>query len=366
MQRSPPLDGHAATHHSHPRARWPRELLVVLALAPPVLGLVFEPDGMRHELIHQARSLLAIWIYVMCIGVGIQLMTDRIVARWPHALDGTAGALRHVVATLLLVLATTAVLAYPLVVTCPGLEGRISTLLLRGVLLSTVYLLLGRLYRSLLDARDEMVATRTRAEGQLTEARYAALVSRTQPHFLHNALAAAAGLVPRDPEAAERILRDLGSLFREIVDGTEKRTIRAIDELETARRYLRVQELRFAPRLRVDVESEPLASDELVPPLLLLPFVENAVLHGLSDGEPIHVRVSLDLEPDHVLLIVSDDGPGLGASQHDQGTRIGTRDVRARLATLYGDDASVTTRPARPGTRRPGLVVEVRIPREDA
>ena len=348
------------------RRRWPRELLVGLAIAPPILGLVFEPDGMRHELVHQARSLLAIWIYAMCLGLAIQVMTDGIAARRPRVLEGRAGALRHVALVLALTVAVTGALAYPLVWTCPGLDGRIPTLLLRGVLLSTIYVLLGRLYQSFLETRDEAAASSARAERQLAEARYAALVSRTQPHFLHNALAAAAGLVPRDPVAAERILRDLGSLFREIVHGTEQSTVRALDEVETARRYLRVQELRFAPRLTVDVEIEPLAEGELVPPLVLLPFVENAVLHGLSDGAPTHVRVALDLETDSVLLTVADDGPGLGGSRHQDGARVGTSAVRARLATLYGTAASITTRPARPLSERPGLVVELRIPREDA
>ncbi len=361
------LDGRPRTHVA-PRSarRWPRELLVGLAIAPPILGLVFEPDGLRHELLHQARSLLAIWIYAMCLGVGVQVLTDAIAARRPSLLEGHVGALRHVALVLAMTVAVTGVLAHPLAWTCPGLDGRIPTLLMRGVLLSVVYVLLGRLYQSFLATRDEVVASAARSERELADARYAALVSRTQPHFLHNALTAAAGLVPRDPEAAERILRDLGSLFREIVNGTEQSTVRAIDELETARRYLRVQELRFAPRLEVEVEIEALAQDELVPPLVLLPFVENAVLHGLSDGGATRVRMTLDLEPDHVVLTVSDDGPGLGASRHEDGARVGTKDVRSRLATLYGASASVTTRPARPGTERPGLTVELRIPREDS
>jgi signal transduction histidine kinase len=349
-----------------PPRRWPRELLVVLAFAPPVLGLVFEPDGMRHELTHQARSLLAIWIYSICLGLGLQVVTDLVTARWPSLLDGAVGALRHVALTLVTVAVLTGILARPLVWTCPGIDGRVDTLLLRGLLLSVVYLLAGRLYQSVLRAREDAITSRSRAEQQLAEARYAALMSRTQPHFLHNALTAAAGLVPHDPDAAERVLRDLGSLFREIVQGSDKRTIRAADELQTVERYLRIQQIRFAPRLEVEIVDETLAADELVPPLVLLPFVENAVLHGLSDGKPTCVRVALDLEPDHVLFTVTDDGPGIGGSRHEDGAHIGTADVRARLSTLYGDASSVVTRPASPSAERPGFVVEVRIPREEA
>ncbi len=347
------------------RRRWPRELLLGLLLTPPLLALVFEPDGMRHPLVHQLRSLSAIWLYVMTLGLAIQLATDAVEARRPGTLDGPLGTVRHVALVWLLVGAVTTVLALPLVWTCPGLDGRMATLALRGVLLATAYVLLGRLYRSFVRTREEAAAARALADRQLAEARYATLMARTQPHFLHNALAAAAGMVPRDPVGAERILRDLGSLFREIVQGTDKRRVRAADELDTARHYLTVQELRFAPRLEVHIEVEALAEDELVPPLVLLPFVENAVLHGLSDGGVTHVRVMLDLEPDHVLFRVEDDGPGLGASKHDRGAGVGTEDARSRLETLYGDEASITTGPLAPGTARPGHMVELRIPRED-
>lgn len=351
--------------HTAPVPKWPRELLAALALAPPLLLLVFEPEGIRYELWHQARSVLAVWIYVMCLGYGIQVVTDAVTARWPRSLDGALGAARHAGLVWALVAVVTAVLAWPLAWTCPGLEGRIGTLGVRGVLLATGYLFLGRLYQAFARTREKAAASRALAEQKLAEARYATLMARTQPHFLHNALATAAGLVPRDPSTAERILRDLGSLFREVVQGTEKRTVRARDELETARRYLQVQALRFAPRLEVEVEAEPLADDELVPPLVLLPFVENAVLHGLSDGEPTRVRVALDLEPDHVLFRVEDDGPGLGASTHARGAGVGASDVRARLATLYGEEASVKERARTPRAARPGHVVELRIPRED-
>lgn len=347
------------------RRLWPRELLLALLFAPPVLGLVFEPDGLRHELAHQARSLLAIWVYVMVLGVAIQLATDRVTAWRPALLDGPAGAARHVALTLAVVAAATVVLAAPLAWTCPGLEGRGATLLLRGALLGTTYVLVGRLYASALRARTAE-AEAARNERRLAEARFSALVARTQPHFLHNALGAAAELVHRDPEAAARALRDLGALFREIVQATSHPAVRAADELETARRYLDIQRLRFAPRLEVEVTRDPLADDERVPPLVLLPLVENAVLHGLSDGEPTRVRVELRLEAEHVVFEVSDDGPGAGSSRHGEGTGLGVRDVEERLASLYGGGASVAARPREPGARRPGHVVELRVPREDA
>jgi sensor histidine kinase YesM len=343
---------------------WPRELFFVLLVIPPVLGLIFEPDGLRYGWLHQARSLLAIWVYTLALGAAIHVSTNAISRRWPRLLVGPLGAAIHVAFTLLLVSFVTLVMIRPLVWTCPGIGHREFTLWMRGMTLSACFVLLGRLYQHVMRTREEAAVLQVRSEQALSEARYQALVSRTQPHFLHNALTAAAGLVPTDPKAAENALRDLGSLFREIVDGTTKPVLRAGDEVETARRYLRVQEMRFAGRLDVVIDEDALTQDELVPSLILLPLVENAVLHGLSDGGRCHVRVTCALTAEHVRFTVEDDGPGQH-STHREGTGIGLHDVRARLATLYGTRGSLVTRSRELDSKRPGFLAEILIPRED-
>lgn len=333
-------------------------------MIPPVLGLIFEPDGLRHDWLHQARSLLAIWVYTLSLGAAIHVCTNGISARWPRLLVGPRGAAIHVILTLLLVSLVTLVMIRPLVWTCPGIGHQEFTLWMRGMTLSACFVLLGRVYQQIVRGREEAAVAQVRSEQALSEARYQALVSRTQPHFLHNALTAAAGLVPSDPKAAERVLRDLGSLFREIVDGTTKPVLRVADEVETARRYLRVQEARFAGRLDTVVDEDPLAEDELVPSLILLPLVENAVLHGLSDGAACHVRVTCSLTTEHVRFTVEDDGPG-HRSTHREGTGIGLHDIRARLEALYGARASLVTRSRDLHPDRPGFLAEIHVPRED-
>ena len=346
--------------------RWPRELFIVLLVMPPVLGLIFEPDALRHSWQHQLRSLLAIALYTLVLGAAIQAGTDAINQRWPRLLRGVPGASIHVALTCLMVSVITLVIIRPLVWICAGIGGHEIALWSRGMLLSAVFVLLGRLYQSFVHTREEAAVAKVRSEQALSEARYQALVSRTQPHFLHNALTAAAGLVPSDPDAAERVLRDLGSLFREIVVGTTKAHLRAGDELETARRYLRVQEVRFAGRLQVEVTDDVLACEELVPSLILLPLVENAVLHGLAEGGQLLIRITLKLTSDDVVLVVEDDGPGPARSTHQGGTGVGLGDVRERLEALYGTRASLRTRAGDSSSSRPGFYAELRIPREDA
>lgn len=341
----------------------PRVLLASLVIAPPLLLLLFEPEGIRHGLMHQARSVIAVFIYTIAIGAGLHAATERTELRWPRSLQGARGLLRHLGLTAIIVIAMTAVLTHPLGWVCPGLAGQGVPLLLRGLVLSAGYLFMGRAYARFVRQREEAAIGRAEAERLLAEARYATLVSRTQPHFLHNALAAAAGLVPHDAPAAERMLRDLGSLFREVVHGTERAIVRAEEELETARRYLDIQAARFAPNLRVVVEPSAIAKDELVPALVLLPLVENAVLHGMRAGRVLTVAVKLELDRTHVRFVVSDDGPGPSASTH-RGAGVGLSDIRERLVALYGVEASLDLHEAHV-ENGPGTVAVLRIPREE-
>ena len=97
-----------------------------------------------------------------------------------------------------------------------------------------------------------------------------------------------------------------------------------------------------------------------IPPMLLQPLVENAVLHGLSDraeGGTILVRGRADREA--MVLTVSDDGVGPGGSSH-RGNSTGLRNLKERLALAYRGAARFSVR-AREGG---GFECELRVPRQ--
>jgi two-component system, LytTR family, sensor kinase len=109
-------------------------------------------------------------------------------------------------------------------------------------------------------------------------------------------------------------------------------------ELELVREYLRIQELRFQDRLRVELSTDDDAERALVPPLLLQPLAENAIRHGVAsvpNGGAVIVRAGR--EGPNVVLTVEDYGPGLKADPAPDG--VGLANTRARLARLYGSAA---------------------------
>lgn len=121
-----------------------------LLLLPPVFGLIFEPDGMRHPIPHQLRSLAAIWLYVALCGSMIHAAT-WLISRTTLSLLRRRGAMLQVVAAQLSISITTLVAFQPLVSICEGLAGRFFELLTRGLLLRG----LSELYRELVHLGDD-------------------------------------------------------------------------------------------------------------------------------------------------------------------------------------------------------------------
>ena len=112
-------------------------------------------------------------------------------------------------------------------------------------------------------------------------ARLAELQSSIRPHFLFNALNTALALVQVDPQRAELVLEDLAELFR-VALAEPGSAVTLDDEIDLARRYLAIEQLRFGDRLRLSWDLDPAAAAAQLPPLVLQPLVENAVRHGVE------------------------------------------------------------------------------------
>lgn len=198
--------------------------------------------------------------------------------------------------------------------------------------------------------RDALAA---RLAAQVAEARLAALRMQFNPHFLLNSLNAALVLVrDRDTANAERTLELLGDVLRQVLQSDAQQEVRLADELRFLDDYLALEQIRFSDRLHVDRDVPPPLIDALVPQFILQPLVENALRHGIGaslTGGTIVIAAHAD--GDDLVLAVSDNGAGLSAGGAPNGRGVGLRNVRERLATLYGDRASLalTTRADSPG-----------------
>ena len=216
-----------------------------------------------------------------------------------------------------------------------------------------------------------------RTDPAQVQARLVELQARIRPHFLFNTLNTAIALVQIDPERAEAVLEDLAELFRRALASPETQSSLA-DEVELARRYLSIEQLRFGERLSVNWHVDEAAGGALVPTLLLQPLVENAVKHGV-EADPLGgwIRVEASCKGGRVAVTVSNsvpapsepaEAPSLSAAAAASGTRrghgIALRNVRQRLLLMHDVQAEFETavRPVSPDARQHCFVVRMSFP----
>ncbi len=180
------------------------------------------------------------------------------------------------------------------------------------------------------------------SEKRQMEAQLKMLQAQIEPHFLFNTLANVSSLIDRDPVLAKTLLERLNDWLRIALVRARSEQATLGDELEMLENYLQILKIRFGERLRWKVAVADDARRLVFPPMLLQPLVENAVRHGiepkLGGGE---IGLNATLAGSTLRIEVSDTGVGLLG---DEGSGAGLANVRARLATLFGDKGGLLLR----------------------
>jgi LytS/YehU family sensor histidine kinase len=183
-------------------------------------------------------------------------------------------------------------------------------------------------------------AERKGAELQLLaqESELKALRAQLNPHFLFNSLNSLSALTAVDPARAREMCVLLSDFLRRSLGLGERRLVPLRDELDLARAYLAIEQIRFGNRLRLDWHLDGTAEGALLPTLLLQPLVENAIKHGIAAlPEGGTLRLSTELTEGHVILRV--ENPMDEEAPAPQGLGLGLRQVRQRLLGRFGSRA---------------------------
>lgn len=214
---------------------------------------------------------------------------------------------------------------------------QVPSLFAAGVLL---YLLSVALHYVLVSIEAAREAERRESELRILarEAELAALKARVQPHFLFNSLNSISALVSADPARAREMCVTLADFLRKTLALGERTSVRVEEELSLAKSYLDVERIRFGSRLSLEEEIDPAGEKCLVPPLVLQPLLENAVVHGIStltDGGVVRLETR---RAGHRLRIVVENPFDPDVVPRPRGG-LGLKIVRDRLAAVYGADA---------------------------
>jgi sensor histidine kinase YesM len=137
------------------------------------------------------------------------------------------------------------------------------------------------------------------------------------PHFLFNSLNSVQNLVQQNKgREAHLYLSDFAGLIRKVLNNSEKEEVSLAEELEMIKQYLSLEKLRFDFEYTVSVDSELDVHNTMVPSMLLQPFVENAIIHGLQNKpNDRKLKIELAKEVSGLKIRIEDNGIGREAAK---------------------------------------------------
>ena len=208
-------------------------------------------------------------------------------------------------------------------------------------------------YKAELETERRLAAEAQQGE---TAAQLAMLQAQIEPHFLFNTLANLRSLMCDDPQLALAMLDHLNDYLRASLKRTRMAKTSLHDELELVSALLAINQIRLGERLHYQIDIMEACRRAILPPLLLQPLVENALKHGI---EPAiaggHIHIVGEIIGSQLCIRVIDSG--LGLKEHGE-HGIGLANVRARLASLYGDQGELALYPNSPH----GVIAELKLP----
>jgi hypothetical protein len=201
------------------------------------------------------------------------------------------------------------------------------------------------------------------------------LSGQMNPHFIFNALNSVNEYIAlRDERQANRYLTDFSRLMRQVLDDSRHTVIPLNDEIAMLRLYLQLEHSRFSDKydyiLEVDDALE--GGDAVIPPMLIQPYVENAVWHGLRyrpEKGKLVVRIYRD--NDTVNAVIEDNGIGVSESQRLKTANqrrqhsLGMENTKKRIALInevFHGGITAEVSELHPGAAMPGTRVKITIP----
>lgn len=213
---------------------------------------------------------------------------------------------------------------------------------------------------------------------QMANAELQALRAQMNPHFIFNTLSSIQHFITtNETEEALKYLSRFARLMRKIMDNSKKPAIPLKDELEALRLYLELESLRFKNKFDYSVilDEKIDVNDDAVPPMLIQPYIENAILHGLmnkeASSEKGKLRVEINKQEGMIVCTVEDNGVGrertkaINSAKKSSHLSSGMSITQNRLEilnALHRSDLSVNITDLKNGGEAAGTRVEIFIP----
>jgi len=189
-------------------------------------------------------------------------------------------------------------------------------------------------------AIDQPESRRKRAELEQDkmEAELHNLRAQLHPHFLFNTLNTIySEALQQDQEQLATLIAELSGLLRFSFKHAKQARVTLHEEVDFLRRYIHLQLARLTPAQQQAVEINLMGElpQNWLPPLLVIPFIENAFVHGVFDGPDFFLHIELRVQDDQLSLQIVNSQP---PNQRVGGSGTGISNTRQRLERLYQND----------------------------
>lgn len=322
------------------------------------------PFGLLHSL--GSETAVLVWILRDILVALVAVMMFGIFERWPaHLHKRIPRSVLQLIAivvcippTTALTLAVTGGLDRPR--TAEERQETFGKLAFTGVLFAP-WIAVGAMLRQRDSfARDQALAfqmEKSELERHVSDARLRLLQAQVEPHFLFNTLANIQALVDAGSPQASNVLKSLIAYLRAAIPPMHASSSTLGQEIELARAYLELMQMRMPDRLQFSLHLDPAAQGAQCPPMTILTLVENAVRHGIDPSED-GGRIDIDVwsRDQRCLVRVTDTGIGLNAKSGGLGTGLST--LRERLQLFFAGDVQLKLVEVQPH----GVCAEIDLP----
>ena len=147
------------------------------------------------------------------------------------------------------------------------------------------------------------------------------LRSQMNPHFTFNTLYAIQNKIEENPKEGSKYLLKFSRLLRLILENSTQNYVLLEKELETLKKYLDLQLLRFPSKFTYSITLDNLDEDELIfiPPMLIQPFIENSIEHGFSGIDYLgKLTLNLSMKKKFIHCNIEDNGKGFNDNNHSK------------------------------------------------
>lgn len=203
------------------------------------------------------------------------------------------------------------------------------------VVIASAFSLLKRNYASI-TKNEELKNRILEAQLKLKEQEFQYLKMQIHPHFLFNTLNTIYGLsLSKNEETPEMILQ-LSDLLDYILYQTKKPLVKLEDEINHIHNYIALEKNRFQNALEIEFNYSNIPAAVYLPPMLLLPFVENSFKHGKGNDGKLKISICIKIEAEELDFKIVNSVEN--SAEISPGVGIGLQNIKRRLDILYGNN----------------------------